>query len=75
MVCATIAEHMDTVSRRIVKPPIAQRGAELICIVDSLGAEILVYDDEMHAWLLPSSRLARRAKRFFESLYLRLFRE
>lgn len=57
------------------KPPAARPKTELICIVDSVDAGILVYRDEKRAWLLPSSRLFHWAKRFFESHYLRVFRK
>ena len=57
------------------KPPGARPRAELICIVDSVDAGILVYRDEKRAWLLPSSRLFHWAKRLFEGHYLRVFRK
>jgi len=57
------------------KPPVARPKAELICIVDSVDAGILVYRDGRRAWLLPSSRLFHSAKRFFEGHYLRVFRK
>jgi sulfide:quinone oxidoreductase len=57
------------------KPPVARPKAELICIVDSADAGILVYRDEKRAWLLPSSRLFHWAKQFFEGHYLRVFRK
>ncbi|HUX64923.1 NAD(P)/FAD-dependent oxidoreductase [Sulfuricella sp.] len=57
------------------KPPVARPKAELICIVDSVDAGILVYRDERRTWLLPSSRLFHWAKRLFEGHYLRVFRK
>jgi sulfide:quinone oxidoreductase len=48
---------------------------ELICIVDTLNSGILVYRDSKRSWLFPSSRIFHWAKRFFESHYLRAFRE
>ena len=55
--------------------PIARPKVELICIVDSVDAGILVYRDEKRSWLFPSSRLFHWAKRFFEGHYLRVFRK
>ncbi len=56
------------------KTPTARPKAELICIVDSVDAGILVYRDAKRSWLLPSSRIFHWAKRFFERHYLRAFR-
>jgi sulfide:quinone oxidoreductase len=56
------------------KAPTASPKAELICIVDTLDAGILVYRDLNRSLLLPSSRLFHWAKRYFESHYLRVFR-
>jgi sulfide:quinone oxidoreductase len=56
------------------KTPTARPKAELICIVDSVDAGILVYRDAQRSWLLPSSRIFHWAKRFFERHYLRAFR-
>ncbi len=56
------------------KPPVARPKAELICIVDSVDAGILVYRDEKRAWLLPAARIFHWAKRYFERHYLRAFR-
>ena len=56
------------------KAPVARPKAELICIVDSVDAGILVYRDAKRSWLLPSSRIFHWAKRFFEQHYLRAFR-
>ena len=56
------------------KAPVARPKAELICIVDSVDAGILVYRDIKRSWLLPPSRLFHWAKRFFEYHYLRAFR-
>ncbi|MDD5330752.1 MAG: FAD-dependent oxidoreductase [Sulfuricella sp.] len=57
------------------KPPAARPRIELICIVDSVDAGILVYRDEKRALLLPASRLFHWAKRLFEGHYLRAFRK
>ena len=57
------------------KPPAAKPRPELICIVDTLDAGMLVYRDPKRSWLLPSLRLFHRAKRAFERHYLRVFRE
>lgn len=57
------------------KPPVAKPRPELICIIDTLDAGILVYRDPKRAWLLPSLRLFHWAKRAFERHYLRAFRE
>lgn len=56
------------------KAPVARPKPELICIVDSVDAGMLVYRDAEHSWLLPSSRIFHWAKRFFERHYLRAFR-
>jgi sulfide:quinone oxidoreductase len=56
------------------KAPVARPRPELLCIVDSVNAGILVYRDEKRSWVLPSSRVFHWAKRFFEGLYLRAFR-
>lgn len=57
------------------KLPAAKPRPELICIIDTLDAGILVYRDPKRAWLLPSLRLFHWAKRAFERHYLRAFRE
>lgn len=56
------------------KAPAARPRTELICIVDSVNAGILVYRDPKRNWVLPSSRLFHWAKRYFERHYLREFR-
>jgi sulfide:quinone oxidoreductase len=56
------------------KPPTARPRTELICIVDSVDAGILVYRDMKRNWVLPSTRLFHWAKRYFEQHYLRDFR-
>ena len=56
------------------KPPVARPRPELICIVDTVDAGILVYRDLKRAWLLPSCRIFHWAKRWFERHYLRAFR-
>lgn len=55
--------------------PVAKPRPELICIVDTLDAGIMVYRDPKRAWLLPSLRFFHWAKRAFEQHYLRAFRE
>ncbi len=55
-------------------PPAARAKPELICIVDSVDAGMLVYRDAARSWLFPSSRIFHWAKRFFERRYLRAFR-
>lgn len=47
---------------------------ELLCIVDSLDAGMLVRRTESGATALPPLRLMHRAKAFFESWYLRRYR-
>jgi sulfide:quinone oxidoreductase len=54
--------------------PRATPRAELICIVDTLDAGILVYRDVRRAWLLPPLGLFHGLKRLFEWHYLRAFR-
>ncbi len=56
-------------------PPLAKPRPELICIVDTLDAGILVYRDPKRAWLMPSLRFFHWLKRAFERHYLRVFRE
>ena len=56
------------------KPPVAKPRPELICIVDTVDAGILVYRDPRRSWLLPSSRVFHWAKRYFERHYLQAFR-
>ena len=56
------------------KAPTARPRTELVCIVDSVDAGILVYRDLKRNWVLPSSRLFHWAKRYFEQHYLREFR-
>jgi len=57
------------------KAPVAKPKPELICIVDTVDAGILVYRSLKRSWLFPSSRLFHWAKRYFEGHYLRIFRE
>jgi sulfide:quinone oxidoreductase len=57
------------------RPPAVQPRPELICIVDTIDAGILVYRDLKRAWLLPSLRAFHWAKRAFEHHYLRIFRD
>ena len=47
---------------------------ELMCIVDSLDAGMLVRRTEASAWALPRMKLMHTAKDAFESLYLRRYR-
>lgn len=54
--------------------PVARPKTELICIVDTIDAGILVYRGIKRSWLLPSSRVFHWAKRMFEGHYLRAFR-
>lgn len=53
------------------RSPAARPRAELVCIVDSGDAGMLIYRDPERAWLLPSSRAFHWAKRGFERHYLR----
>ncbi|MBI4740201.1 MAG: FAD-dependent oxidoreductase [Betaproteobacteria bacterium] len=55
-------------------PPSARAKPELICIVDTVDAGMLVYRDATRSWLFPSSQIFHWAKRFFERHYLRAFR-
>ncbi|NTV95855.1 MAG: FAD-dependent oxidoreductase [Thiobacillus sp.] len=55
-------------------PPAAQPRPELVCIVDTLDAGILVYRDPKRSWLFPSLRIFHWAKRWFEMHYLKIFR-
>ncbi|MDP2811525.1 MAG: FAD/NAD(P)-binding oxidoreductase [Rhodocyclaceae bacterium] len=48
--------------------------AELMCIVDSLDAGMLVRRTESAAWALPPLKLMHGAKDLFESMYLRRYR-
>ncbi|WP_153117445.1 NAD(P)/FAD-dependent oxidoreductase [Rhodocyclus tenuis] len=54
--------------------PRARARPELICIVDSVNAGMLIYRDAKRGWVLPSSRVFHWAKRYFERHYLRVFR-
>ena len=56
------------------KAPVARPKPELICIVDSVEAGMLVYRNAQRSWLFPSTRLFHWAKRFFEHHYLRALR-
>ncbi len=56
------------------RAPTARPRPELICIVDTVNAGMLVYRDPKRSWLLPSSRLFHWAKRYFEQRYLSAFR-
>ena len=57
------------------KTATARFKVELICIVDTMDAGILVYRDEKRSLLFPSLKLFHWAKRFFERHYLKAFRE
>jgi len=48
--------------------------AELMCIVDSLDAGMLVRRTEASAWALPPLKLMHGAKDLFETMYLRRYR-
>ncbi|MCX7168537.1 MAG: FAD/NAD(P)-binding oxidoreductase [Rhodocyclales bacterium] len=48
--------------------------AELMCIVDSLDAGMLVRRTESSAWALPPVKLMHGAKDLFETMYLRRYR-
>ncbi|OHC67491.1 MAG: pyridine nucleotide-disulfide oxidoreductase [Rhodocyclales bacterium RIFCSPLOWO2_02_FULL_63_24] len=48
--------------------------AELMCIVDSLDAGMLVRRTESNAWALPPVKLMHGAKDLFETMYLRRYR-
>ncbi len=54
--------------------PVARPKTELVCIIDTIDAGILIDRDIKRSWQLPSSRLFHRAKRMFERHYLRVFR-
>jgi sulfide:quinone oxidoreductase len=56
------------------KPPVAKPRPEMICIVDTLDAGMLVYRDSHRTLRLPPTRLFHIAKRFFEQIYLRRYR-
>ncbi|OIQ90521.1 NADH dehydrogenase-like protein [mine drainage metagenome] len=56
------------------RAPVARPRPELICIVDTVNAGMLVYRGPKRSWLLPSSRLFHWAKRHFERRYLSAFR-
>lgn len=56
------------------KQPAARPRPELICIVDTVDAGILVYRDMKRSLLFPSLGVFHWAKRWFESHYLKAFR-
>ncbi|MCB1952970.1 MAG: FAD-dependent oxidoreductase [Zoogloeaceae bacterium] len=56
------------------EPATATFKAELICIVDSYDAGMLVYRSERRSFMLPSSRAMHWSKRYFESHYLKAIR-
>lgn len=56
------------------QPASAQPKPELLCIVDTLAAGMLVYRSPERSFMLPQSRLLHWAKRYFEGLYLKRLR-
>ena len=56
------------------RAPIKTFKAELMCIVDSLDAGMLVRRTESSAWALPPVKLMHGAKERFEAWYLRRYR-
>ncbi|MCP5231523.1 MAG: FAD-dependent oxidoreductase [Zoogloeaceae bacterium] len=54
--------------------PRATPKPELICIVDSYDAGMLVYRSPRRSFMLPSSRVLHWSKRYFESHYLKAIR-
>lgn len=54
--------------------PAATFKAELMCIVDSLDAGMLVRRTEASAWALPPLKLMHGAKDLFETMYLKRYR-
>ncbi len=48
--------------------------AELVCIVDSVNAGILVFRNHARSIILPKLRIVHWAKRYFERHYLRAYR-
>lgn len=57
------------------KSPSKRFRPELICIIDTLDAGILIYRDIKHAWTLPRWSGFHLAKKVFERLYLRKLRQ
>ncbi len=56
------------------RAPAATFKAELMCIVDSLDAGMLVRGTESSAWALPPLKLMHGAKDLFETMYLKRYR-
>jgi sulfide:quinone oxidoreductase len=56
------------------RKPVRDFKPELICIVDTLDAGILVFRDMARSLVLPKSRLFHWMKRIFERQYLRAYR-
>jgi sulfide:quinone oxidoreductase len=57
------------------KPAAEKFRVELLCIIDSLDRGILIYRGEKRGLALPSMRPLHWAKRSFEKIYLRHFRD
>ena len=72
MQAATAAENL--VAELAGRPPTATFKPELVCIVDSLDAGMLVRRTESGSMALPPLGLMHTAKSAFESLYLRRYR-
>ncbi len=72
MQAATAAENL--VAELAGRPPTATFKHELVCIVDSLDAGMLVRRTESGSMALPPLGLMHTAKSAFESLYLRRYR-
>lgn len=64
------AAAANLLDERAGKPATARPRAELLCIIDSLEAGMLVYRSEQRNISLPSSRAFHWAKRAFERRYL-----
>ncbi|MDP3511148.1 MAG: FAD-dependent oxidoreductase [Sulfuritalea sp.] len=69
---ATAAKNL--LSELAGRAPTETFKAELMCIVDSLDAGMLVRRTESSAWALPPVKLMHGAKDFFETMYLRRYR-
>jgi sulfide:quinone oxidoreductase len=69
---SAIAENIATVLKG--KEPVKAFKPELICIVDTLDAGILIYRSMSFNLMLPKSRLFHWLKRYFEGHYLKAYR-
>jgi sulfide:quinone oxidoreductase len=69
---ATAAENLA--AELAGRPADKKFKVELMCIVDSLDAGMLVRRTESSAWALPRMKLMHTAKDAFESLYLKRYR-